>query len=404
MKYIDKKISDSYYQIYIILDNSEKQAIYKNVKKAYLEYKQDDLKAKLSIYKNISAKAESSLSIDMIRKISQELKYLSLDTIYLNEAEIAEGISGELILDIIKHIDSLGLSQVFNKEVSLIGSMDDNNSITLVYSFCYVPLDYPLNLPKQKGNAYLFTSQDLEMIETEMLIGSNYYEKRSVDKVSEFSDITFTYIKGDTVQKDVIMDVSSMELAFNIDRSKLVGLDKNTHILENNNGEVLTLIIEDISDKDIYEIDDEIVKKLNFLDTKTVKEFRDKITSIYSYVLNVNSNVMSLLKNMTKINDFQIDEYVLKHYCKKVEIEYNDHVLEDNIKEIKIGFITSLIFSKYNINIDKYVPYIQDEYELISKMKKVSGDKSFDEYFGMKAPIYALYDFFKSKNLVTERS
>ena len=47
---------------------------------------------------------------------------------------------------------------------------------------------------------------------------------------------------------------------------------------------------------------------------------------------------MSILQNMTKINNFKIDNYVTEHYKKIMEVdEITDQIYED----IKISYITS---------------------------------------------------------------
>ena len=67
-------------------------------------------------------------------------------------------------------------------------------------------------------------------------------------------------------------------------------------------------------------------------------------------------------------------------------------------------FITALIFANNDIDIDNYFFYLEQEYKLLYQVKKPEDEMTYEEYVNMKAPYYALYEFFRQKNLVTERS
>ena len=197
------------------------------------------------------------------------------------------------------------------------------------------------------------------------------------------------------------MDISEIESKFQIDRNDLVGLQRNKYLLKNKDNQNCIISIKEIYDKDVYDITDEIVKKINYLNTKTVKELRNKIDDVFSFIYNINSNVMSILQNMAKINNFKIDNYVTEHYQKIMEVdEITDQIYED----IKISYITSYIFATSDITIDEYFFYLEQEYKLLYQVKKPEDEMTFDEYVNMKAPYYALYEFFRQKKLVTERS
>ena len=73
-------------------------------------------------------------------------------------------------------------------------------------------------------------------------------------------------------------------------------------------------------------------------------------------------------------------------------------------EDIKISYITSYIFATSDITIDEYFFYLEQEYKLLYQVKKPEDEMTFDEYVNMKAPYYALYEFFRQKKLVTERS
>lgn len=404
MKFIDKKISDTYFQLYIILDVKEKKSLITNIKNEILINQKEDLKEQINIYKTINKTTNTNVSKDKLNELTEKYNSLNINNLEYNQKEIEEKLTDEILKDIIDHISSINLIQVFQGDIQTIGSIDDNNPLTLIYSFCYISYDYNLILPKQKGNTYLFTSKDTDMIQTEMMIAQKLYTKEKVEKVSEFSDLLFSYMCRDDMKFNLYMDISEIEHNFNIDRSELIDLDRNKYLVYNRDKEKCILNIKEIYDKQVFDITDEYVKKINFLNSRTIEELRKNIEDVYSYIYNINSNVTSILQGTIEVNDFKIDEYVKKHYFKQIDEEETENISNEIMDEIKLSFITSYIFSKYDINIDNYIFYLENEYKLIYRIKKNDDGKSLEEYFNMKAPYYALYEFFKQKNLVTERS
>ena len=59
MKFIDKKISESFYQIYIIIDDKEKKEILNDIKTELLEFQLSELKEQLNLYIEILATTAS---------------------------------------------------------------------------------------------------------------------------------------------------------------------------------------------------------------------------------------------------------------------------------------------------------------------------------------------------------
>ncbi len=403
MRFLDKRISDAYYQIYIILDPKEKNNIINKVKLSLLEIQKNQFKEQISIHKALSINAKTTKSIDKYNELLKQYDEMSIDNIMYNSKEVEDGICNEIIQDVFEHIESLNIIQVFHHESSIIGSFDDTNPLTIIYSFCYISKDYDLKLPKSKGNVYLFTSKDIDMIQTEIMLYNKYYKVHKVLFSTEFSDLQFSYIKDDDIQLNLYMDISEIENKFEIDRNLLVGLERKQYLLKNIYGQECLINIKEIYDKIVFDIDDEIVKKINYLNTKTVKEFRKKIEEVFSHIYNINSNVSSILQNIIKINDLNIDNYVIKFYSKLLNI---NNIEEDNyiMENLKLSFVTSYLLCKNNIDISNYFFYMEQEYKMLYQIKYRSEETSLEEYMNMKAPYYSLYEYFRLNNLVTERS
>ncbi len=404
MKFLDKRINDSYYQLYIILNAKEKKEILIKIKSELFNNKKNEINNQICLYKSILKTAMTNMPKERIKSLNDQLHTMKIDNIEYDIKDIEMRICQYIMKDIFNHLDQLKIIQVFENDLSLIGSLLDNNSLTIVYSFCYIPYDYQIVYPKNKGNAYFFTNKDIDMIQTEMMIANKMYTKVKVNKVSEFSDILFSYMHEDDMLFNLYMDISEVESKFNIDRSQLLELDRNKYLVYNINNEKCIINIKEIYDKKVFDINDDLVKKINFNNTKTVEELRKTIKDIFSFIYNLKSNVFSILQNMINLNNFPINEYTLKHYLMQSGEEYNKEFEDKYIDDMKASYITSYIFTKYDINIDKYIDYLEYEYYLFCDIKQNNDRQALEDYFNMRAPYYALYEFFRQKNLVTERS
>ena len=400
MKFIDKRISESYCQVYIILDLKEKNSILNSIKEELLFFKKEEIKDQIKLYSSINKNNSSVYSFEKIKMLKQQLDNMNIkNTTFANE-EIQEYIDEYLQKDLINHIEKLEIIPTLAHDSNIIGNINDNNPLTIVFSFSYIPKSFEMKYPKMKGNCYLFTSKDIDMIQTELLISNKMFNKRRVLYSTEFSDLTFSYMCEDDMRFNLCMDISEIESKFQIDRNELIGLNRNKYLIENKLGKKCLINIDEIYDKDVYDITDEIVKQINYLNTKTIKELRKKIEEIFSFIYNVNSNVISIIQSIAKLNDFNIDDYVINHYKKIMQTELDDKQYE----EMKLSFVTAYIFGNFEINIEKYFFYIEQEYKLLYQIKRPEDEMTFEEYFSMKAPYYGLYEYFRQINLVTERS
>ena len=71
MKFIDKKISDTYFQIYILIDSKEKKNIINLVKNDLLVFEKEQLQEQMNLYKSISKNTNSEQSLEKYNKIKK---------------------------------------------------------------------------------------------------------------------------------------------------------------------------------------------------------------------------------------------------------------------------------------------------------------------------------------------
>ena len=134
------------------------------------------------------------IGLNITSGVKKDLDNLNINNVSFNKEDLENGLCDHILKDIIMHLEELDIIQVLVQDTSIIGSLTDNNPLTVVYSFCYIPKDIKIKYPIQKGNAYLFTTKDIDMIQTEMLIANKLYKKHKVIYSTEFSDLLFSYM------------------------------------------------------------------------------------------------------------------------------------------------------------------------------------------------------------------
>ena len=223
MKFLAKKISESYYQTYIILTAKEKHNIVEEVKRNIFELKRKAIEEELKTLSNLKNKQSYEISFKEINELKIMLDNISIDTMIFEDDEIEEEIYNNLMYNFMEHADYLKIAPTLDRDCSLIGNLYDDNSITIIFSYCYIPYDFNLVLPNKKGNPYLFTYKDVDMIQTEILLAKNYFDLIETEIVTDFSDLLFDISSSNYNNKDVCLDINKIESEYAIDRDNLIG-------------------------------------------------------------------------------------------------------------------------------------------------------------------------------------
>lgn len=403
MKIIRDKVSDSYYNVYLILTNKEK--------KKYVDIVKRELK-EITV-KNLSERIAGELINYKKEKDPLRKKYI-LETI--NSLKNITPIGNEITDDVIETYLPSALMDFFiddtingnyavclNIEGSIIGSVSDDDGISVKFSFCFVSSDYNLKMPTVKGNPYFYTNKDTEMLINEILINCGFYSKKEILLVNDFSDILFTYIKKDDIAKDIYMDVNNLSEEYHINKSDIIGLAKGSYNLLDKDNQTVTVIIKEIYEKEVFKLTDEIVQELNIFEVNNVKDFISKVEEVYSRYLNINSNINSLTKRFLELNDFEIDDYVLKHYYRFKEIEEPIDNSYKYINDIKKSFLYGLLIDRC-IDLDELGRSVAiDEYELFKHIKRKDSESTLMEYVLSRGPIIEIYYYLKKEHMITER-
>ena len=134
-----------------------------------------------------------------------------------------------------------------------------------------------------------------------------------------------------------------------------------------------------------------------------MKDFISKVEDVYSKYLNINSNINSLTKRFLELNDFEIDDYVLKHYYRFKEIEEPIDNSYKYLNDIKKSFLYGLLIDRC-VDLDELGRSVAiDEYELFKNIKRKDSESTLMEYVLSRGPIIEIYYYLKKERLITER-
>lgn len=403
MKVIRDKVSNSYYNIYLILTRNEKNKYIDIVKRELEEMTVKSLSDKITEEWINFRREKDPITKNHILETIKTLKSIEPIGNEITDELIRTYLPSALMDFFIEDTINGDYAPCLNIEGNVIGDLSEDKTISIKYSFCYVPSNYELVNPSTKGNPYFYSYKDTEMLINEILIGTGNYSKRESLLTTEFSDILFTYIKDDKIEKDIYKDITKVINDYNINKKDILGIARGTYNLINENQESFTIIIKDIYNKEVYELNDEIVQKLNMFQTTSVKKFREKIEEVYSRYLNINSNINSLTKRFLELNKFDIDEFVVKHYYRFKDIEDTIENSYKYLDDIKRSFLYGLLIDRC-VDLDDLGRSIAiDEYELFKNINREESESTLMEYIFSRGPIVEIYYYLKKERLITER-
>ena len=109
MKFIDKKISDSYYQVYIIFDLKEKKSILNSIKEELVYLKKEELKDQIKLYNSINKNGNSSYSFEKIKELKQQMDNMTIKNTTFTNEEMQGYVDDYLQKDLVNLIEKLNI-------------------------------------------------------------------------------------------------------------------------------------------------------------------------------------------------------------------------------------------------------------------------------------------------------
>ena len=282
---------------------------------------------------------------------------------------VMEKIEDEIIENELDKIDQV---PVCSRKYRYLTEISRDNPLLIICQFCVLSPDIQLRFPPLVPLELLsvpFIDEVVRDFTENILIQNEEFAEVEIDKATKDSIVTYnlSYVQGDFKLSEInylTIDLSKEEeesiLFINCQKNDIINLD------ESDNVKVIAKVTK-IHKMVVKELTDELVKKLNFLNTKTVSEFTQKIVDIFTFSTNSVALINYLTEFVIKSNEIEFDEYVQNHFldsdlAPKKKSEKNAYMKEVK-KELVKEYILMLINLSYADEEPRFLNNILEEYE-----------------------------------------
>lgn len=282
---------------------------------------------------------------------------------------VMEKIEDEVIETELDKIDQV---PVCSRKYRYLTQISRENPLIVICQFCVLSPEIQLRFPPLIPMELLqvpFIDEVVEDFTANILIMNNEFEEEEVDKATKDCIVTYdlSYVQGDfklSEVNDLTIDLSTDNeesiLFINCQKDDIIILD------ESDNVNVVAKVTR-IHKMVVKKLTDELVKKINFLNTKTVSEYNKKIVDIFTFSTNSLALINYLTEFVIKSNDFEFDEYVINHFLDSEIAPKKKRELDSYIKEVKRELVKEYIITIINLNYmdsePRFLSNILEEYE-----------------------------------------
>lgn len=297
------------------------------------------------------------------REAKRKKKYISELVMEKIEEEIIE-----------REIMNLDVIPIYGRKFRYLTRIHPGNPLLVICQFCILPSDLKIDFPPKIPKKILEMSHIPETVRTivrQILIenGEYAYKNGEVAKKGSIVICDIVYKRDDYV----ISEIENQEINLNNVDQPECALFLNSKVgdeivLDDETSVTVVAKVKEIKNLAVNRLTDAIVKKLNFLNTKTVLEFNKKISDIITFSGTIVVLLNYLAEYALESGSIEFDEYVLDFFMgnefapngKKERDRYLEEVKRDLAKEYIIWLI-----NLNNSNIDPaYMDRIYEEYEL----------------------------------------
>ncbi len=385
MKFIDKVLSDCYCQTYVIIDANEKEELLDLCKEEVLVTINYDF-VKDTIFKYNTKKNE-------ISENSEKL----INKYFINE------ISTKLE----EYITDKNLIFASDVNHSIIGNLNDNNPITIIFSYCYFKKSFNMKLPKVKIYENPMPKHFIYQVINEILIALKEYDLKESSIVDDLSEVLVDYLNENTLeeQKDYLVDVRNFAREHHLSNDELDGLGVGTYYLINDSLENYTITIKKIYEKQLHVLDDRIVKKMDLFDLDSKQVFIYRLNKFFCRQKMINSALDVILSAFAKVNDYNIDKYVLQHY--QIAYDENKTIKEQLTSEqyrlLCNKFTSAWIYGIHHVDDDIIDYEIMMEYQMKKLISPQESKEDFEEFYNSCYSLLVIYDFCVTRGLIERK-
>ena len=282
---------------------------------------------------------------------------------------VMDKIEEEIIEDELDKIDKVPVS---SKKYRYLTEISRDNPLLVICQFCILSMDIQLRFPPLIPLELLnipFLDEVVKDFTESILIQNEEFEEVEVDKAVEGSFVTYdlSYVQDDFKLSEVsglTIELNDKEeesiLFINSKKNDIINLD------ESDNVKVVAKVTK-IHELVVKQLTDELVQKINFLNTKTVEEFNKKIIDIFTFSTNSVALINFLTEFVIKSDDIVFDDYVINHFLDGEDVPKKKADREAYIKEVKRELVKEYIITIINLNYieeePRFLNQILEEYE-----------------------------------------
>lgn len=282
---------------------------------------------------------------------------------------VMDKIEEEIIEDELDKIDKVPVS---SKKYRYLTEISRDNPLLVICQFCILSMDIQLRFPPLIPLELLnipFLDEVVKDFTESILIQHEEFEEVEVDKAVEGSFVTYdlSYVQDDFKLSEVsglTIELNDKEeesiLFINSKKNDIINLD------ESDNVKVVAKVTK-IHELVVKQLTDELVQKINFLNTKTVEEFNKKIIDIFTFSTNSVALINFLTEFVIKSDDIVFDDYVINHFLDGEDVPKKKADREAYIKEVKRELVKEYIITIINLNYieeePRFLNQILEEYE-----------------------------------------
>lgn len=282
---------------------------------------------------------------------------------------VMEKIEDEIIEDELEKLDKVPVS---SRKYRYLTEISRENPLLVICQYCILSPDIQLGFPPFIPLELLkvpFMDDVLKEFTSSILIKNNEFEELEIDKAVKNSVVTYdlSYVQGDFKLSEV--NGLSIDITNNDEESMLFLNSQKDDIIildESDNVNVVAKVTK-VHKNVVKKLTDDLVQKVNFLNTKTVEEFNQKVIDIFTFSTNSIALINYLVEFVIKANYIEFDEYVLNHFLDSEIAPKKKNEIDAYLKEVKKELIKEYIIMIINLNyVDvepRFLTNILEEYE-----------------------------------------
>lgn len=339
------------------------------------------------VYFTFSAQEMNQIFADVMETHNISEKEAKKQKKYLQEL-VMEKIEEEIIDEEISRLD---IVPIFGRKFRYLTRITRNNPLLVICQFCILPPDIQLKFPTKIPKEIFKISHTPEVVRgfvRQILLQNGEYEFKLGEVAKKGSVVKYdiAYTREDYV----ISEIEDQEINLNDIEQPECALFLNAKvgdeiILDEDNSVTVIAKVKEIRNLSIKRLTNKIVEKLNFLNTKTVSEFNQKITDILNFSATIIILLNYLAEFVLQTNNIEFDDYVLNFFLELDDVPKSKKEREKYIEDLKRDLVKEYIIWVINLNhphIDStFMHKIVEEYEfdkiLFNNPMRIDGYQEF---------------------------